>query len=310
MTVTPSNNSPIFILGIMQRSGTNYFYDLLRLHPRCGSSTLFFEDNLTRYSDSLINYVSSLRKSWEAIKTVDPETEAALLRHLGDGILSFLESQVGEGQRVLVKTPSVENLPHFFRLFPSVSLLLLVRDGRAVVESGMKGFGWNFEKATRNWARAARSILDFDRVTKNSGHRYLIVRYEDLVTDLEKEVRRVLDFLGLDASQYDFQAAARLPVRGSSLFRGTGATENRVHWRPLEKNPEFNPLGRWERWGAFRHKRFNWIAGGALSLFGHQKQFDKDGFLEGMVHGGLDGTWKVREGLHRALSKVRIFFSR
>lgn len=306
MTVSPPNQSPIFILGVMQRSGTNYFHDLLCLHPGCGSPPLFFEDNLMRYSDSLLNYASTLRESWEEIKTVDKGVEETLLRHLGDGILSFLESQVGESQRVLVKTPRVENLPHFFKLFPEATLLILVRDGRAVVESGIKSFGWNFEKAARNWAHAARSTVDFDRATKNTGHRYLIVRYEDLVTDLEKEMRRVLSFLALDQTSYDFQAAARLPVRGSSQFRGT---QDHVHWQPLEKESEFKPLERWEHWSPSRLGRFNWIAGEYLSLFGYQTKTSKES-PSGIWNRMLDLVWEARERLGRLLSRVRLFLSR
>ena len=57
--------SPIFILGISQRSGTNFLFDLLCLHPDCGAPSIKWEDFLVDKSDLLVRYVSSVY-SWLA----------------------------------------------------------------------------------------------------------------------------------------------------------------------------------------------------------------------------------------------------
>ena len=295
------NNRPIFILGIMQRSGTNYFRDLLALHPHCTSPDLFFEDNLTRYSSLLFDYAARVRKSWEVNRKIREGAEEDLLRYLGEGLLLFLKSEVPENQRVLVKTPRVENLPHFFKLFPRADLLILIRDGRALVESGMKGFGWNFDEAAHKWAEAAQTILNFDQAMKGTSCRYLIVKYEDLVTEAEKEMRRVLNFLELSEAEYNFEAARRLPVRGSSLFRGE---KDHVHWDPLQKKSEFEPLQRWRDWGPFRRARFNWVAGDGLRRFGYKKEISPQDFGWQVWNRILDGLWLIQRILRSFLGRL------
>ena len=50
-----------------------------------------------------------------------------------------------------------------FDLFPDDYLIVLVRDGRAVVESKQRSFGETFESAAREWAAGAETILRFAR---------------------------------------------------------------------------------------------------------------------------------------------------
>jgi hypothetical protein len=95
----------------------------------------------------------------------------------------------------------------------------------------------------------------------------LIVRYEDLHRNTAAELRRILAFLGLEASHYDFAQAEAMPVRGSSTFRGASQG---VHWGAVAKTAEFNPLQRWEHWPRSRHERFNWVAGRYMKHFDYE----------------------------------------
>ena len=45
---------PIFIFGIMQRSGTNYLWDMLRLHPDVAIRMPIVEDHLLQRSHQLM----------------------------------------------------------------------------------------------------------------------------------------------------------------------------------------------------------------------------------------------------------------
>jgi Sulfotransferase family len=169
-------------------------------------------------------------------------------------------------RRVITKTPSVRNLDNFFKLFPSAYLLILVRDGRAVVESRVKTFHESYETSTRIWAEGANTILRFVEKSRGLHANHLIVRYEDLWNEPERELRRIFAFAALDADNYDFSAATRIPVRGSSVFHGKG---KEAHWTPVEKTPDFNPVLRSNHWTRSMHERFNWVAGQQQARLGY-----------------------------------------
>ena len=137
--------APIFVLGIMQRSGTGFIQRLLCQHPDCYQGGAIREDYLLEHSDLLLKYselsYERWNPSWEVEKNVgSPEL---LFRCLGDGLISFLGHQFvsdnGSGaeslsaassKRIVTKTPSVKHLSHFFKLFPESYLIIIVRDGR------------------------------------------------------------------------------------------------------------------------------------------------------------------------------------
>ena len=301
-TPQPTSNDctdPIFILGIMQRSGTNFLKDVVDLHPDCGfPGHPLVEDYLAQNADWLVKYVKSVAKDWNALgRGVDySDLEEELIQSLGDGAIAFLQSRIAQ-KRLLTKTPSVRNLKHFFKLFPNARLIIVVRDGRAVVESGVKSFGWQYEDAFHQWADAAARILEFDRLHKASNYKYLIVRYEEVWNNLEEEVTKILQFLDLEKETYDFETALNLPVRGSSSAR---ANSDKLTWKGVEKPQDFNPLERWRTWDRERHDRFNWIAGYYMEAFGYELKQDKTNrsFSE-TRNRALDLRWQARSVLKK-----------
>lgn len=320
-TIRPVNETrlpdPVFILGISERSGTNYLRDLLNLHPDLAATNIVFEDFLVAHSDLLIKYADMVRTRWLLNKRIAEQIgqpDQAIARALGNGLLELLYAtsnqptlaaagfeEPGAGlptKRLLTKTPSVEQLPNIFRLFPTAQVIIVVRDGRAVVESGMKTFKWSFEKATHLWANAARTILEFDRQNRGPGQRYQIVRYEDLQGErTEQTLRQLLAFLNLDAGAYDFAGALNLPVKGSSEL-GAKATDL-TSWKPVEKPKDFNPLRRWEHWGPARHERFAWVAGAVMQQLGYSMELPGASPQRFVVNGALDLRWAVREVMRR-----------
>jgi protein-tyrosine sulfotransferase len=202
--------------------------------------------------------------------------------------------------RPLFKTPSAQNLEHFFELFPEASLLILVRDGRDVVESTTRSFAAGHEAATRAWCRAAREVCDFDRRRRGDG-RHRIVRYEDLVREPEATLRGLFAFLGLDAARYDFAAARDLPVFGSSTFRGESAE---LHWEPVAKSDSFQPLGRASSWSPERRRRFAWLAGDPMRALGYEleaRPAPADRWRQRL----LDAAWQLRERTRRAAQRTK-----
>lgn len=270
----------IFILGIMPRSGTHFLWNLLCQHPDCEKSAIP-EDGLVSKADFLARYVNRNYQVWKSEDDLpDIPVRSLLTESLGEGLMLFLrrarkeldklnkEQPPKKAQWLVTKFPRVTNIDKFFSLFPRQKLLILVRDGRALAESLHTSFRYGREAAIRDWTEAARRIMAFERTCKKDGQ-YLVVRYEALHANTEQEMRRVLAFLELDADNYDFNAALNLPVVGSSVFkRGKGS----VHWEPVSKTEEFNPLARAAGWTRRRHERFNWLAKDALLYFGYQPQ--------------------------------------
>jgi Sulfotransferase family len=306
--------TPIFILGMSQRTGTNFLGELLRLHPRC-TSPVVWEDFLAAYSDLLVSYAAQVSSNWNPEWGIDRNHGRDLIcRHLGEGLISFLQSQrvitpvdpasgpsstvvsVKEmGKRVVTKTPSVRSLQYFFKIFPQAQLLILVRDGRAVVESAVKSFNRNYEEEMRRWAVSAHTILQFRQSVDHCDRPYMLVRYEDLWMHREQELRRIFSFLDLDVESYDFAAADKVPIRGSSTLVEQGI---KVDWVPVENSPSFNPMQRWAHWDRRLHERFNWITGDYLGRFGYEKKiYPGNGSFWKLWNMALDTRYFIRESV-------------
>jgi protein-tyrosine sulfotransferase len=305
---------PIFILGITERSGTNFLQDVLCLHPQCskgglGSQGYLAEDFLPSYAELLAWYADAVSAHWNITGWgIEYLGKDLLCRYLGDGIMSFLNLQLERGGhqvsvangamgraggvRLVAKTPSVRSLEHFHRVFPSARLLIIVRDGRAVAESAVKTYNVRHEQAAREWAEAAQAIIRFQQ-TAGSENKYLIVKFEDLYLKLEQELRRIFSFLGLDATNYDFGAAQNLPVRGSSTLAVPGKA---VHWRPVQKTASFDPLSRWKHWSRARHERFNWIAGTCMAHLGYETE----------TFGGFRLFWNAWNWMRDKIERLRL----
>jgi hypothetical protein len=146
----------------MPRSGTNFLANLLVIHPDCGSPKVH-EDYLLAQAQHLERYVAGVCSHWK------PEWELGqsdVFAALGDGLLRLLGQGV-DRRRLVTKTPSVQNLPLVFKLFPQAQLLLLVRDGRAVAESGVKTFRtWTFEKATHGGLSRRKRFSSLTRLSQ------------------------------------------------------------------------------------------------------------------------------------------------
>jgi hypothetical protein len=279
---------PVFILGVAPRCGTNYLERILCLHPDCGLSVPLRQNNLTSVLPLLAEASDRLVAEWRRYPNwgFTPGHFDDLDRSLGGGLIDFMLSTTDERRRItdlpesmgdiesyfrpsprylITKQPRTTGLAHFRRFFPAEKLILLIRDGRAVVESSIRSWGWPFDVAVKGWRRGAADIVDFDLAGDPDA---LLVRYEDLVSRTEPEMLRILQFLDLDPESYDSGAAENSPVLGSSTVRPTGATS--VDWEPIEPAPSFNPLGRASQWDERQHRRFNHMAGDLLIELGYE----------------------------------------
>jgi sulfotransferase family protein len=99
------------------------------------------------------------------------------------------------------KTPLyMQQLPLLERLFPDALWVHLVRDGRDAALSflelpeGFSGKTWAQPRTVAQFAARWRTeILSARRLGRHAGSRYLELRYEDLVAEPERELRRVCE---------------------------------------------------------------------------------------------------------------------
>lgn len=326
--------APIFIQGILQRSGTNFLWQLLLQHPDCHPGSVG-EDFLLKNAGLLENYCKRLFENWiPEWRQRYGNSSDAILSGIGGSLISLIErpyylypdahpdrthepdNKVSlTDKRLITKTPNVENLGLFFKLFPNAKLIIVLRDGRSVVESGMRSFGWTFEKAIRAWKKAAEIIIQFLESQKRFENQFIIVKYEDIVRNPVKEVQRILGFLGLDLERYNLELVDSLPVYGSSEIRNSQAA---VHWKPLEKPAAFDPIRRWWQWNAKLHSRFNWIAGDAMSYFNYSLEMTSThNLINTLSNLGQDtGYWikiqtvKLWSGAQRIVKIVKLSLRR
>lgn len=256
----------MFILGIMPRCGTNFLSNLLIIHPDCAAPEQVWEDYTAAHLDRLAEYSHEVTSHWDSSWGVTDQTRELFDVALGKGIINFIATGKA-GQTTVAKTPSVQNLDPFFRFFPDVPLLLLVRDGRAIVESGMRSFGWKREAALHWLAREAATLNAFNALYEYDQQRFRLIRYEDLWTETSKTMEGVLDFLGLDPATYDYEQASQLPVRGSSEI--LEQDKKALHWDPVEKPDAFDPLSRHKHWSGFMNYRYHQVAGAEMAAFGY-----------------------------------------
>lgn len=292
--------APIFISGIMPRSGTNHLMDLVCLHPDVAPGRdPVMEDLFVEHSDHLLAFASDVRASWDPMWGRFPlGIEDDLLRSLGDGLMSFLWTD--RSRRLVTKSPSVKNIARFHRLFPDAKLLILIRDGRSIVQSCLTTFGWDFETATHRFAESARELMAF-LGAREEAQGYLVVRYEDLVTDVRATMTGVLGFADLAVDRYDFSAAEKLPVRGSSAYPGPGRSG--VHWEPVTKDVSFRPLERWASWDDAMLDRFAWIAGRESDALGYDLGAHRT--RSSTLHLLRDARWYGSRGARRSLYRIR-----
>ncbi len=297
---------PVFILGMLQRTGTNHLWDLFGLHPDVELLQPVFEDHLVRWSPHLLAYVEDVTRCWSPEWEVPESEGTALAASVGRGVVDWLADR--SDRRVVTKMPSVESASHYFELFADCPLVVIVRDGRSVSESGVRSFGWSYERAFRRWDAAARIVLDLqERHRDRPG--LAVVRYEDIIEKPGEVMRQLCLTTGLDPERYPFDEIERLPVRGSSTLRSEGG-EEAIHWTPVERSDSFNPKERWRDWSPHVHRRFTAVAGQSQRALGYDLEpvagRDTPAEQARDLRDHLDVRWReVRVKLGRARRAVR-----
>ncbi|GAB2709629.1 sulfotransferase [Aliiglaciecola aliphaticivorans] len=245
---------PLIILSA-PRAGSTLLFETLAKHPdlwTVGGESHHIIEHIPALSTVARGYVSNRLDSDDGddvtIKTLQTRFYQAARKANGQTTAS-LDGQI----RLLEKTPkNALRIPFLLSVFPDAKFIYLVRDPRENISSIMDGWrsgrfvtypeitaanskwsfllpdGWKDYKSTSiaalarfQWQSANEAILD--SIKNLPPKQYAVVSYQDLVTQPEGEVNRLLKFAELPAFSQSLQ---RLP-----LSRYTLSVPNKDKWK-------------------------------------------------------------------------------
>jgi len=262
----PEFRPAILLHGILPRSGTVYVGELLRLHPQLFAYPediweLPFLQQAGRVIEIQRNFLNTYEQNKRKIGEHD------FLPLFGSSLIGYLHQNVPSGKQLLMKVPSVQFLSKFYHMFPFENLLIVVRDGRDVVHSTLKTWPQlRFWMVCMRWRRAAAMVVACEKVFQEQNRSFLSIRFEDAVKQPSEIARRVFEKFDLDVRDFPYDRVDALSVRGASSLHSVG----RVSWNPLERPPEFDPIGHWQSWGPVRKWLFKVIANKELVALGYE----------------------------------------
>jgi tetratricopeptide (TPR) repeat protein len=235
----------IAFLGGHPRSGTTLMEQILDAHPEiiAFDESVAFGQEITR---NIPLPKGSGAAQLGALNAVSPARRQELRLRYVKSLLR--ETSPRPETRVLLdKNPSPTMLlPTWLRVFPELKVIIALRDPRDVIISCfflnimLNETNANFLSLERT-AKHYGDLMDvWLRLRDLSGFDWLETRYEDVVENLEKEGRRVTEFLGL--SWHADQARYQETARRKFLFAPTYHDVTQPVYR--------GAMGRWQHYAA------------------------------------------------------------
>lgn len=186
---------PIVIYGAA-RSGTTYLIQILNKHPRVHVSD---ETRIFAWVHDIYRRLTADERTCYRMRE---EFVDYLRRTLGDYVRAFYRELAPKATWWGDKNPHYVH-PHnqgclktILELFPGARFIHIVRDGRDVVTSGLRGVWKDFDAVHAMWTSHVELGCSFGRALPPD--RYLEFRYEELVEDDLAMARRIFDFLQID----------------------------------------------------------------------------------------------------------------
>ncbi|MCB1866184.1 MAG: sulfotransferase [Chromatiales bacterium] len=247
-------NGPVFIVGA-PRSGTSLLHWSLLEHPDFwGSEETEFLRPIAQAVEQ--GYTEGTRfndHSWLTAQGVD---QAEFAQAVGSGLDALFRSRSG-GRRWVDQTPLYVHIgAPLAQMFPDARFLFLVRDGRKVVSSMRRMWGWDMERAAHMWNRATRNGF---QLADSLGDRVLRVHFEALISRPEDSFWRILEFVG--APQNPACAAYvrdRPPINAAPGSQHETATD-KLRFSPAD-------------WSAEEQAQFDAIATETMRALGYYEQ--------------------------------------
>ena len=219
----------VFILG-NPRSGTSLFRLMLNSHsminatPECGFLHWWYKkyadwDSSCVTSNRLDEYISDLESSkriedWkmdyaqlkEKIVQENPDNYAKL----GEIVYVFYGEQKGKKAKVIADKNNyyINHFNDLNEIWPDAKYILVIRDGRDVACSYLNietlvtnspykpKLSTDIKTIAKEWLTNNQNVLSFSESLNNN--QFMVIRYEDFVTDSELYLTKVCNFLGLN----------------------------------------------------------------------------------------------------------------
>ena len=219
----------VFILG-NPRSGTSLFRLMLNSHsminatPECGFLHWWYKkyadwDSSCVTSNRLDEYISDLESSkriedWkmdyaqlkEKIVQENPDNYAKL----GEIVYVFYGEQKGKKAKVIADKNNyyINHFNDLNEIWPDAKYILVVRDGRDVACSYLNmetlvtnspykpKLSTDIKTIAKEWLTNNQNVLSFSESLNNN--QFMVIRYEDFVTNSELYLTKVCNFLGLN----------------------------------------------------------------------------------------------------------------
>ncbi len=191
---TAGSDRPVFVVGMM-RSGTTLVEQILDSHPRIhGAGELPEIHRLT---------VACRRRTGTPFPDAAPLLTRTMVSEMADGYLERLAEIDAGAERI------VDKMPHNFLYLGLIAQLLpnarIIHCRRDPLDNGLSIYFQPFS-GTHDYAYdlsdigffASRYAVLMDHWRSVLDLSIIDVRYEDLVSDARSEIRRILDFLGMD----------------------------------------------------------------------------------------------------------------
>jgi hypothetical protein len=222
-------------LGGHPRSGTTLLEQILGAHPGVAA----------------LDEPPAFMKIVFQLFTASPQISAPRLNVIRRRYLESVQREWGgslKGKLLLDKNPSpTARLRIWLRVFPELRVLIALRDPRDVVIScffqniPLNPVNANFLTLERT-ARHYGNLMDVWLAARQwDGLAWMETRYEDVVASLEKEGRRVTEFLGLgwDEAQERFHEKSSKKRMYSPTYRDASQpvyVRSVARWRAYEKH--------------------------------------------------------------------------
>ena len=206
--------APVFIIGV-GRSGTTLLRQMINSHSQI--AVPYESHFITKYMDIIENYGDiqqdenlmkllkdicnePILENWDYSCTPEELMKALTQRDVAGIIDTFysLYAQHHGKTRWGDKSDYLDRMFQIRELYPNAKFIHIIRDGRDVANSVMK-MTWgpnNIIQAADWWSSYVRLCYSMGRMLSSTD--YMEVRYEDLVSSSESELRRICEFIELD----------------------------------------------------------------------------------------------------------------
>ena len=236
------NNSPFFIIGI-GRSGTTLLRLMFHNHPNIAVpyESHFITDYYNRLdeygdlsvSENLDKLLSDILQEklllqWDHEFDID-RVKALMTDTSLESIFNSIYTDYASGKcksRWADKSDYLDRMHIINNIFPNAKFIHIIRDGRDVANSVLR-LPWG----PKDLIGAAEWWNDCIRLARAVGavlgdKKYAEVRYEDLVKDPEKELRRLCEFVGeefsLDMLDYHKSSNVAIPDSRKAQHHNSG----------------------------------------------------------------------------------------